>query len=76
MGKTHAQGRRLGRKEKKMYCRQKSVGSIAADPDNLEKSNEAGREAQGNQGLSENCTSRESVSPLSGLIRGFRKKYH
>ena len=26
--------------------------------------------------LSKNCTSRESVSPLSRLIRGFRNKYH
>ena len=32
--------------------------------------------AQGAQGLSKNCTSRESVSPLSRLIRGFRNKYH
>ena len=31
---------------------------------------------QGTQGSSENCTSRESVSPLSRLIRGFRNKYH
>ena len=26
--------------------------------------------------LSKNCRSRESVSPLSRLIRGFRNKYH
>ena len=33
--------------------------------------------AQGTQGSSKNCTSREeSVSPLSRLIRGFRNKYH
>ena len=31
---------------------------------------------QGTQGSSKNCTSRESVSPLSRLIRGFRNKYH
>ena len=37
---------------------------------------EAGREAHGTQGLSKNCTSRESVSPLSRLVRGFRNKYH
>ena len=30
---------------------------------------------QGTQGSSKNCTSRESVSPLSRLIRGFRNKY-
>ena len=31
--------------------------------------------AQGTLSLSKNCTSRESVSPLSRLIRGFRIKY-
>ena len=31
---------------------------------------------QGTLSLSKNCTSRESVSPLSRLIRGFRNKYH
>ena len=36
---------------------------------------EAGGGAQGAQGSSKNCTSRESVSPLSRLIRGFRNKY-
>ena len=30
----------------------------------------------GGQGSSKICTSRESVSPLSRLIRGFRNKYH
>ena len=44
------------------------------NPDNLEK--EAGWGAQGTQGSSKNGTSRESVSPLSRLIRGFRNKYH
>ena len=28
------------------------------------------------QGSSRNCTCRESVSPLSRLVRGFRNKYH
>ena len=37
---------------------------------------EAGGGAQGAQGSSKICTSRESVSPLSRLIRGFRNKYH
>ena len=37
---------------------------------------EAGGGAQGAQGSSKICTSRESVSPLSCLIRGFRNKYH
>ena len=30
----------------------------------------------GAQGSSKICTSRESVSPLSRLIRGFRNKYN
>ena len=37
---------------------------------------EAGGVAQGAQGSSKICTSRESVSPLSRLIRDFRNKYH
>ena len=37
---------------------------------------EAGGGAQGVQGSSKICTSRESVYPLSHLIRGFRNKYH
>ena len=35
-----------------------------------------GEGAQGAQGSSKISTSRESVSPLSRLIRGFRNKYH
>ena len=54
----------------------KKVGSVAANPDNLESDKEAGGGAQGTQGSSRNCTSRESLSPLSRLIRGFRNKYH
>ena len=52
------------------------VGPVPANPDNLESNKEAGGEAQGTQGSSKNCTSRESVSPLSCLIRGFQSKYH
>ena len=37
---------------------------------------EAGGGAQGAHGSSKISTSRESVSPLSRLIRGFRNKYH
>ena len=37
---------------------------------------EAGGGAQGAQGSSKICASRESVPPLSRLIRGFRNKYH
>ena len=40
------------------------------------RNKEAGGGAQGAQGSSKICTSRESVSPLSSLIRGFRNKYH
>ena len=52
------------------------VGSVAANPDNLESNEETGGGAQGAQGSSKICTSRESVSPLSRLIRGFRNKYN
>ena len=59
-------------------CRKERAGSVAANPDNLliESNKEAEGGAQGTQGLSNNCTSRESVSSLSRLIRGFRNKYH
>ena len=56
----------LGGKREK--CRKERVGSVAANPDNLEA---GGGGAQGTQGSSKNCTSRESVTPLSRLIRGF-----
>ena len=62
--------------EKGKKPRQESVDSVAAEPDNLENGKEAGREAQGTQDLSKNCTSRESVSSLSRLIRTFRNKYN
>ena len=61
---------------KRKKCRKKRVGSVVANPDNLESNKEAGGRAQGAQGSSKNCTSRESVAPLSRLIRGFRHKYH
>ena len=66
----------LGGKRKKP--RKERVGQVAANPENLENNMEAGGEAEGTQGsiVSKNCTSRESVSPLSRLIRGFRNKYH
>ena len=51
--------------------------AVAANPYNLESNKEAGGGgAQGTQGLSENCSSRECVSPISRLMRGFRNKYH
>ena len=53
-----------------------SPGSLKHNPDNLESKKEAGEGPQGTQGSRKNCTSRESVSPLSRLIRGFRNKYH
>ena len=52
------------------------VGPVPANPDNLESNKDAGGGAQGIQCSSKNCTSRENVSPLSLLIRGFRNKYH
>ena len=64
----------LGGKRKK--CRKETVGPVAANPDNLESNKKAGGGAQDTQGSSKNCTSRESVPPLSRLIRGFRNKYH
>ena len=56
--------------------RQESVGSGAADSDNLENSKEAEREAQCTRGISKNCTRGESAPPLSRLIKGFRSKYY
>ena len=65
----------MGGKRKK--CRKERVGSVAANPDNLGSNKEAGGGAQGpQQGSSKICTSRESVPPLSRLIRGFRNKYN
>ena len=64
----------MGGKRKK--CRKERVGSITANPDNLGSNKEAGGGAQGAQGSSKICTSRESVSPLSRLVRRFRNKYH
>ena len=57
-------------------CRKERVGSVAANPDNQGKNKEAAGGAQGAQGSSKICTSRESMPPLSRLIRGFRNKYH
>ena len=64
----------LGGKRKK--SRNKKDGPVAANSDNLESNKEADGGAQGILGSSKNCTSRESVSLLSRLIRGFRNKYH
>ena len=61
---------------KRKKCRKERVGSVPVNPDNLESNKEAGGGAKGTQGSSKNCTSRESVSPLSRRIRGFRNKYH
>ena len=61
---------------KRKKCRKERVGSVVASPDNLESNKEAGGGEQDTQGSSKSCTSRESVSPLSRLIRGFRNKYH
>ena len=61
---------------KRKNYRKERIGSVAANLDNLGSNKEAGGGAQGAQGSSKICTSRESVSPLSCLIRGFRNKYH
>ena len=66
-------GRDTGGKRKK--CKKERVGSVAATPDNLDSNKEAGGGAQGTQGSRKNSTSRESASPPSRLIRGFRNKY-
>ena len=62
----------LSRKRKNVD--NKGLAAVAADPDNLKDGKEAGGETQGTLGLSKNCSSKESVSPLSRLIRGFRSK--
>ena len=56
---------------KRKKYRKERVGQVAANPDNLENNKEAGGGAQGTQGQSKIFTSRESVSLLSRLIRGF-----
>ena len=60
----------LGERRKKR--RQESIGSVDFDPGYQKNRKEAEREAQGAQGLNENC--RGSVSPLWGLSRAFRNK--
>ena len=67
-------GGNMGGKQTK--CRKERIGSVAANQDNLGSNKEAGGGAQGTQGSSNICTSRESVSPLSRLVRCFRNKYH
>ena len=57
-------------------CRKGSFGPVAANSNIVEINKEAGGGAEGTLSLSKTCTSRESVSPLSRLIRGFRNKYH
>ena len=61
---------------KRKKCRKERVASVAANPDNFESNKEAGGGAQRAQGSSKIRTSRESVPPLSNLIRGFSNKYH
>ena len=61
---------------KRKKCKKERVGLVAANPDNLGSNKEAGGGAQGDQSSSKISTSRESVSPLSRLIRVFCNKYH
>ena len=65
-------GEDSGGRRKKRW--QEGVGSLNFDPEHLEDRKEAEREAQGAEDLNKNC--RESESPLSCLIRGFRNKHH
>ena len=62
-------GTALGLKRRKR--RQERVGFVTADPDNLGNAKEAEEEAQGTQGLNKKYSSRETMSPLPRLIRGF-----
>ena len=64
----------FGRKRKTR--KKERVGPVAGNSDHLESKKKVEGGAQGTQGLSKNYTSRESVSPLSRLIRDFRNKYH
>ena len=59
---------------KRKKCRKERIDSVAANPNDLKSNKEAGGGAEGTQGSSRNCSSRESVSPLSRLIRGFRNQ--
>ena len=61
---------------KRKTCRKEGVGPADANPDNLESNREAEGGAQGTQVSSKNCTYRDTVSPMSRLIRSFRKKFH
>ena len=61
---------------KRKTCRKGRVGPVAANPDNLESNRETDGGGQGTQGSSKNYTSRDTMSPMSRLIRGFRNKYH
>ena len=62
-----ANGEDLGGRRKKSG--QESIGSVDADPEGLDSRKEEEKGAQGTQGLFKNC--RESLFPLSRLVRGF-----
>ena len=49
---------------KRRKFRKERVGPVAANPDNLESNKKAGGGAQGTQGSSKSCTSRERVPLL------------
>ena len=74
---THINKGNLGGNRKK--CRKERVGPVAANQDNLERNTQGskGGNTRCTRGFSKNYASRESVSPLSRLIRDFRNnKYH
>ena len=56
---------------KRKTRRQESIGSIAADTDNVENSREAGNKTQDTQGLSKNYASIENVSSFFASDRRF-----
>ena len=58
---THRAGNGGDTGGKRKKRRKERVGSVAANPDNLESNKEAGGGAQGEQGSCKICTSRESV---------------
>ena len=53
-----------------------TLGSVAAEPDNLEDGKEAGRKTQGTQGVRKICSSRENVCPLSRVMRCLHSRHH
>ena len=75
-GNKDGNGVGSGNRDVNVYTDRNRAGNVAANQDNLENSNTAGRDAQGTQGLSKNCRCKGCVSYLSRVIKYFPKKYH